>query len=76
MIRTFLILIPILVSGCATYTGAALQVGGGLEDDVLSTAVAVKCKAASVGAIMRRYGSNFKVWSDECITPQPEVNFE
>lgn len=61
----------LLISGCSTYTATALSVGGGLEDDLLDAAVAVKCKAASVGAIMRRYGNNFSVWSNECLkTPE------
>lgn len=61
-----LVLVLALLGGCAT----ALSKGAEVYDDALQGALAIKCKAASVGSIERRYmqtQETWELWYKECL---------
>ncbi len=71
MIRTLLIITLIgLLTGCAS--AAVVSKGAEANDAALEHAIWFKCRGASIGSILRRYGSNPSAWSRECL-PQEDL---
>jgi len=59
----------VLLSGCAQYgiaKEAVKAAGEKAADETLDTAIFIKCRAATVGAVQRRYAGRMHLWSDEC----------
>lgn len=55
--------------GCTQYEIAKETVkaaGERAADETLDYAVFVKCRAATVGAVQRRYAGRMHLWTDEC----------
>ncbi len=60
------IALALALSGCA----GALTKGAELYDDALTSALAIKCKVASVGSIERQYmqtQETWELWYKECL---------
>ena len=61
----------LFLGGCAAYDAGkvvALDRGATVADEALSTALLVKCRVSTVGAIERRYMGNeqaWKLWTSE-----------
>ena len=65
--------LALALSACAAYgtaKGVALDKGAKFYDETLQNALVVKCKAASVGSIERRYmqtQETWELWYKECL---------
>jgi hypothetical protein len=73
MKKIYLIFAAILMSGCAQYgavTGAIRTNGAEVADKEMDAAVYILCKGVTVGAWMRRFGSNdasANAWKTLCV---------
>ncbi len=72
----YLILLPlVLFSGCS-YIQAAWTTGAKANDAALVASEAVICKAASIGAIQRKYGNNAakaQAWRTLCLDTGTDI---
>lgn len=60
--------------GCTPLQEQAIAGGAAqLADQTLDKAIYVKCYAASIGSIQRRYGKTPHLWSQECLDDQNGV---
>ncbi len=63
-----IVLLTLFIASCSTMS-ALFSKGAELNDDALTAAEAVICKAASIGSIMRRYGISEEkalAWKELC----------
>ncbi len=78
-IPIFLLALLTLLGACsfgAAVRDTAVNQGGKAFDEALITALAVKCKGASIGSIERRYmqtQETWELWYKECLGAGPRI---